>query len=144
MLPTITTPYPSATDRGFLLYKHPDRVRGFDLPCGRAFVFYPEAAADRRTAALPPDADPAGPARGGEEKPEGRVNLHGNRLAAEPEVLKESGATRVLDLGGPSRMGVFKRAITCRDPAYHRNHNSLPNRAASSARRAGEISRMGV
>ena len=52
MLLTITSTSPTATDLGFLLHKHPDRAQAFDLPVGRAHVFYPEASADRCTAAL--------------------------------------------------------------------------------------------
>jgi 3' terminal RNA ribose 2'-O-methyltransferase Hen1 len=61
---TLTTTYVPATDLGYLLVKHPDRVRGFDLPGGRAHVFFPEAGPRRCTAALLLEADPAAhPAR---------------------------------------------------------------------------------
>jgi 3' terminal RNA ribose 2'-O-methyltransferase Hen1 len=49
-----------ATDLGFLLHKNPARVQRFDLSFGRAHVFYPEANADRCTAALLLDVDPVG------------------------------------------------------------------------------------
>jgi 3' terminal RNA ribose 2'-O-methyltransferase Hen1 len=65
MLLTITTTRPPATDLGFLLHKHPDRVQAFELPFGRAHVFYPEAGEARCTAALLVDVDPVGLARGG-------------------------------------------------------------------------------
>ena len=52
MLLTITTTHSPATDLGYLLGKHPDRFQSFDLSFGRAQVFYPEATADRCTAAL--------------------------------------------------------------------------------------------
>ena len=52
MLLTITTTHSPATDLGYLLDKHPDRFQSFDLSFGRAQVFYPEATADRCTAAL--------------------------------------------------------------------------------------------
>lgn len=38
---------PPATDLGFLLHKHPDRVQRFATTQGEATVFYPVAAADR-------------------------------------------------------------------------------------------------
>lgn len=58
MLLTITTTYQPATDLGYLLHKHPDRVQSFPLSFGQAHVFYPEAAAERCTAALLLDVDP--------------------------------------------------------------------------------------
>jgi 3' terminal RNA ribose 2'-O-methyltransferase Hen1 len=48
VLLTITTTCEPATDLGYLLHKHPDRVQTI----GAASVFYPEASADRCTAAL--------------------------------------------------------------------------------------------
>src|SRR6185369_3086288 len=64
MLLTITTTGPAATDIGFLLHKNPDRVQTFDLSFGKVHVFYPEAAAERCTAALLLDVDPVGLVRG--------------------------------------------------------------------------------
>ncbi|WP_435737210.1 3' terminal RNA ribose 2'-O-methyltransferase Hen1 [Cellulosimicrobium sp. PMB13] len=49
-----------ATDLGFLLHKHPGRAQSFDLPVGRAHVFYPEATPERCTAALLLEVDPVG------------------------------------------------------------------------------------
>lgn len=60
MLLTITTSHAPATDIGFLLEKHPDKVHEFDLSAGRALVFYPEATNTRCTAALMLDIDPIG------------------------------------------------------------------------------------
>jgi RNA repair, ligase-Pnkp-associating, region of Hen1/PNKP adenylyltransferase domain, C-terminal region len=51
MLLTLTLTRPPATDLGFLLHKHPDRVQRFSLPFGAAHVFYPEAES---SAARPP------------------------------------------------------------------------------------------
>ncbi|KAB2349444.1 3' terminal RNA ribose 2'-O-methyltransferase Hen1 [Actinomadura rudentiformis] len=58
MLLTITTTLSPATDLGFLLHKHPDRVQSFDQAFGTAHVFYPDAGADRCTVALLLDVDP--------------------------------------------------------------------------------------
>lgn len=58
MLLTITTTHQPATDLGFLLHKHPERVQEFNLSYGKARVFYPEAAETRCTAALYLDVDP--------------------------------------------------------------------------------------
>src|SRR5215216_4311715 len=58
MLLTITTTHSPATDLGYLLAKHPDRVQTFEQSFGRAYVFYPEASAERTTVALLLDVDP--------------------------------------------------------------------------------------
>jgi 3' terminal RNA ribose 2'-O-methyltransferase Hen1 len=58
MLLTITTTSQSATDLGYLLHKHPDKVQTFPLAFGQAHVFYPEASETRCTAALLLDIDP--------------------------------------------------------------------------------------
>ncbi|MFN0201697.1 MAG: 3' terminal RNA ribose 2'-O-methyltransferase Hen1 [Bacteroidia bacterium] len=52
MLLTITTTHQPATDLGFLLHKHPDKVQSFSLAAGNAYVFYPEAKEEKCTAAL--------------------------------------------------------------------------------------------
>ncbi len=60
MLLTITTTHRPATDLGYLLHKSPNRVHTFEMPFGPAHVFYPEAMADRCTAALLLEVDPVG------------------------------------------------------------------------------------
>ena len=55
---TITTTHQPATDLGYLLHKHPDRMQTFDVNFGKAHVFYPEATNERCTAALTLDIDP--------------------------------------------------------------------------------------
>jgi 3' terminal RNA ribose 2'-O-methyltransferase Hen1 len=57
MLLTITTTYQPATDLGYLLHKNPTRLQSFSLNFGVAHVFYPEASAERCTAALLLDID---------------------------------------------------------------------------------------
>jgi hypothetical protein len=69
MLLTITTTHSPATDIGFLLEKHPEKVHGFELPCGRATVFYPEATQERCTIALLLEIDPNAPATAGTDRP---------------------------------------------------------------------------
>lgn len=68
MLLTITaTAGPGLTDAtqlGYLLHKHPDRVQSQELPVGRATVFYPEASRQRCTAALLLEVDPIELVRG--------------------------------------------------------------------------------
>jgi 3' terminal RNA ribose 2'-O-methyltransferase Hen1 len=60
VLLTITTTRAPATDLGYLLHKHPDRVQSFALSAGTAHVFYPEAGPERCTAALLLEVDPVG------------------------------------------------------------------------------------
>jgi 3' terminal RNA ribose 2'-O-methyltransferase Hen1 len=64
MLLTITTTYQPATDLGYLLHKHPERVQTFSQTFGQAYVFYPEANQERCTAALLLDVDPVKLVRG--------------------------------------------------------------------------------
>jgi SAM-dependent methyltransferase len=64
MLLTITLAEPPATDLGYLLHKHPDRVQSFAVSAGEAHVFYPEAGEQRCTAALLLEIDPIGLVRG--------------------------------------------------------------------------------
>jgi 3' terminal RNA ribose 2'-O-methyltransferase Hen1 len=66
VLLTVTTTRRPATDLGYLLVKHPDKVHSFDVPTGTAHVLFPDAADDRCTAALLLDVDPQrlGAARG--------------------------------------------------------------------------------
>jgi 3' terminal RNA ribose 2'-O-methyltransferase Hen1 len=65
MLLTIRTTHVPATDLGFLLHKHPDRLQTFELSFGAVHVFYPEATETACTAALLLDVDPVGLVRGG-------------------------------------------------------------------------------
>ena len=64
MLLTLTTTHQPATDLGYLLHKHPDRVFSFTLPSGHAHVFYPEVTVERCTAALLVELDPVELSRG--------------------------------------------------------------------------------
>jgi 3' terminal RNA ribose 2'-O-methyltransferase Hen1 len=65
VLLTLTTTHRPATDLGYLLHKHPDRVQAFGLPFGTAHVFYPQASDARCTVALLLDVDPVGLVRRG-------------------------------------------------------------------------------
>jgi 3' terminal RNA ribose 2'-O-methyltransferase Hen1 len=64
VLLTVTTTHQPASDLGFLLHKHPGRARAFDVASGTAHVFYPEASAERCTAALLLEVDPVALVRG--------------------------------------------------------------------------------
>lgn len=67
---TGTTDRP-ATDLGFLLHKHPDKAQRFSTAYGTAHVFYPEADAERCTAALLLEVDPVALVRRGSGKGRG-------------------------------------------------------------------------
>lgn len=58
MLLTISTTHQPATDLGYLLHKHPDRVQQWGLQWGEAHIFFPEASPDLCTAALLLEIDP--------------------------------------------------------------------------------------
>ncbi|MBC3982292.1 3' terminal RNA ribose 2'-O-methyltransferase Hen1 [Streptomyces sp. AC536] len=61
-----------ATDLGFLLHKHPEKVQRFTTSHGVAHVFYPEASPERCTAALLLEVDTVALVRGGRGKRPGR------------------------------------------------------------------------
>lgn len=64
MFLSIATTHQPATDLGFLLMKHPDRVFETPLAFGTGTVFFPEASATRCEAVLTIDVDPVGLVRG--------------------------------------------------------------------------------
>jgi 3' terminal RNA ribose 2'-O-methyltransferase Hen1 len=64
VLLTITTTRAPATDLGYLLHKHPDRLQTFRTAAGAAHVFYPEATAGCCTAVLLLEVDPVALVRG--------------------------------------------------------------------------------
>jgi hypothetical protein len=67
------------TELGFLLHKNPARLQTFDLPFGKAHVFYPEASPERCTAALLLEVDAVGLVRN-------RQGPAGNNFALEQYV----------------------------------------------------------
>ncbi|MFE6976252.1 3' terminal RNA ribose 2'-O-methyltransferase Hen1 [Streptomyces sp. NPDC057682] len=68
---TTGTPERPATDLGFLLHKHPEKAQTFSTSHGVAHVFYPEASAERCTAALLLEVDPVALVRRGKGKGRG-------------------------------------------------------------------------
>ena len=58
MFLSITTTQHPATNLGYLLHKHPDKVQTFSTAGGKAHVFFPEASDERCTAVLLLDIDP--------------------------------------------------------------------------------------
>src|SRR5579872_2964725 len=73
MLLTITSKTRPARDLGYLLRKHPDRAQVFDLPFGRAHVFYPAAEDACCTVAMYLDVDPVNIVRGKPSSSEGGI-----------------------------------------------------------------------
>ncbi|MGA4846107.1 3' terminal RNA ribose 2'-O-methyltransferase Hen1 [Streptomyces sp. G5(2025)] len=68
---TTGTPERPATDLGFLLHKHPGKAQAFSTSYGTAHVLYPEATAERCTAALLLEVDPVALVRRGQGKGRG-------------------------------------------------------------------------
>ncbi|MFD6491517.1 3' terminal RNA ribose 2'-O-methyltransferase Hen1 [Streptomyces sp. NPDC059944] len=68
---TTGTPERPATDLGFLLHKHPDKAQTFSTSYGTAHVLYPEATAERCTAALLLEVDAVALVRRGKGKGRG-------------------------------------------------------------------------
>ena len=64
MLLTISTTRFPATDLGYLLHKHPDRLQSVDLSIGQAHIFYPDSSVHQSTVALLLDIDPVAMVRG--------------------------------------------------------------------------------
>ncbi|WP_412076428.1 3' terminal RNA ribose 2'-O-methyltransferase Hen1 [Streptomyces xanthophaeus] len=63
---TTGSPERPATDLGYLLHKHPGKTQAFSTSHGTAHVFYPEATAQRCTAALLLEVDPVALVRRGQ------------------------------------------------------------------------------
>ena len=57
MLLTLSTTHRPATDLGFLLHKHPERLHSQEFSFGEGHVFYPDVRDDLCTAALVLDID---------------------------------------------------------------------------------------
>lgn len=70
-LSTTGTPERPATDLGFLLHKHPEKAQAFSTSYGTAHVLYPEANAERCTAALLLEVDAVALVRRGKGKGRG-------------------------------------------------------------------------
>ncbi|MGW4238448.1 3' terminal RNA ribose 2'-O-methyltransferase Hen1 [Streptomyces sp. NPDC004749] len=79
---TTGSPGCPATDLGFLLHKHPDRAQTYHTAHGTAHVLYPEASAERCTAALLLEIDPVALVRRGKGKGKGRGGAPDAALAS--------------------------------------------------------------
>ncbi len=107
MLLTLSTTHVPATDLGYLLHKNPARAQSFDLSFGRAYVFYPEASAERCTAALLLDVDPVGLVRG-RRGPEGEGGLLAQYVNDRPYVASSFLSVALSNVFGTAMTGRSK------------------------------------
>lgn len=103
MLLTLSTTHVPATDLGFLLHKNPDRAQRVELSTGVAHVFYPEAGAERCTAALLLEVDPIGLVRRG-----GDDGLLGQHVNDRPYAASSLLAVALGKVFSSARRGVSK------------------------------------
>ena len=96
MLLTISTSHAPATDLGFLLHKHPDRIHERTVPFGTKRVCYPEAGPDRCTAALVVEVDPVGLVRRRGHR--GRHSSLGHYVNDRPSVASSFLATAITEM----------------------------------------------
>ena len=101
---TTGTPERPATDLGYLLHKHPDRVQRFPLPFGAAHVFYPEKSDERCTAALLLDIDPIDMIRS-RRVPRGADNSLGHYVNDRPYVASSFMSVALADVFGSALNG---------------------------------------
>jgi len=107
MLLTISTTHQPATDLGYLLHKNPARAQHFTLSFGAAHVFYPEASAERCTAALVLDVDPVGLVRG-RRGPEGEGGLLMQYVNDRPYVASSFLSVAMAEVFGTAMTGRSK------------------------------------
>ena len=107
MLLTITTTHNPATDLGYLLHKNPARAQRFSLSFGAAYVAYPEASAERCTAALVLDVDPVGLVRG-RRGPEGEGGLLMQYVNDRPYVASSFLSVAMAEVFGTAMSGRSK------------------------------------
>lgn len=108
MLLTITSSAAPATDLGFLLHKHPDRVHEKELPFGTARVCYPEATTERCTAALIVDIDPVQLVRGRRGAPGGTAFSLSQYVNDRPYALSSFMSVAINKLFGTALTGRSK------------------------------------
>jgi len=103
MFLTITTTHIPATDLGYMLHKNPSRVQSFNLSCGQAHVFYPEATEEKCTAALLLDVDPVALVRGRKSGPESFAL--GQYVNERPYAVSSFMSTAISDVYGTAMGG---------------------------------------
>jgi 3' terminal RNA ribose 2'-O-methyltransferase Hen1 len=95
----------SGVDLGYLLHKNPARLHSFELPFGKAHVFYPELGEARSEAALLLDVDPVGLVRGRVRGVEGGLQQYVNDRPYAASSFMSVAISQVLGsaLGGRSK-----------------------------------------
>lgn len=78
MILTISTKQENANELGYLFNKHPNRPQGYNLPFGKAYVFYPVCTDQECSISLMIDIDPIGLVR--------RKSKHGGMMPLEQYV----------------------------------------------------------
>ena len=107
MLLTITTTHAPATDLGYLLHKNPAKCQSFPLSFGQAHVFYPEASAERCTAALLLEVDPIGLVRN-RQGPSGEGGLLDQYVNDRPYVASSLLCVAIAQVFGSALSGKSK------------------------------------
>lgn len=114
MLVTISTTHRPATDLGWLLHKHPERVQDFPTSSGTATVFYPEANEEVCTAALLLEVDPVRLARSRTRTPDFALAQYVNdRSYAASSLL----GVALADVFSTARAGVLRSNQALADAA---------------------------
>jgi 3' terminal RNA ribose 2'-O-methyltransferase Hen1 len=103
MLLSISTTHTPAGDLGYLLHKHPDRLQTFNLPFGKAHVFYPVVSNELCTATLLLDVDPVGLVRG-----KGRERTLDQYVNDRPYVASSMLAVAIAQVFGTALSGICK------------------------------------
>jgi 3' terminal RNA ribose 2'-O-methyltransferase Hen1 len=116
MLLTITNTHPPATDLGYLLRKNPARVQSFEQSFGVAHVFYPEATAERCTAALLLEVDPIGLVRN-RRGPAGEGRSLEQYVNDRPYVASSFLSVAIADVFGSAMTGKSKERPELADAA---------------------------
>jgi 3' terminal RNA ribose 2'-O-methyltransferase Hen1 len=130
MLFTISTTHSPATDLGYLLHKHPGRALSFDLSFGKAHCFYPEATAERCTAALLLEIDPVGLSRKGSHPSGGPLQPYVNDR---PYVASSFLSVAIAEVFGTALAGRSRERPELAERAF-----PLEARVAVVAARGGE------
>lgn len=107
MLLTLSTTHAPATDLGYLLHKNPARVQTFPMTFGAAHVFYPQADAERCTAALVIDIDPIALVRD-RQGPPGRRYLLESYVNDRPYVASSFMSVAIAEVYGTALSGRCK------------------------------------
>ena len=122
MLLTLTTTHRPATDLGYLLFKHPDRVQTFTQSYGSATVFYPEATPERCTVALLVEVDPVRLARATERSaPEFSLAGYVNDRSYAASSLLGAAVADVFSTAGEISQTFTRSSVAMSDPFLARS-----------------------